>query len=211
MSNPGRDGVTQLLAAMGSGERPAVDRLLEVVYDELRALAEQCLRGERSDHTLQATALVHEAYLRLVDQRNVRWQNRAHFFAVAAQAIRRILVDHARSGQRQKRGGGQRKVLLSDVTPVVAERDLDLLALDEAMQRLAQDEPFEARIVEMRFFAGLTIEEVAEVVGVNEKTVRRHWNYAKAWLYREVAKGDTGAEPPASTRADARAEQDNPS
>jgi RNA polymerase sigma factor (TIGR02999 family) len=185
--------VTRLLEAVSGGRSEAVEQLLPAVYDELRRLAAGYLRGERPDHTLQATALVHEAYLRLVDQREARWQSRAHFFAVAAQVLRRILVDHARGKRAGKRGGGRRRVMLSDVTPVAPERDLDLLALDEALARLAVEEPIDAQVVEMRFFAGLTIEEVAEVLGVNEKTVRRHWNYAKAWLYREVGKGDTGA------------------
>ncbi len=191
MGGTGRHEVTQLLAAVRVGQREAVDKLLVAVYEELHALAEQSMRDERPDHTLQPTALVHEAYLRLVEQRSVDWQDRAHFFAVAANALRRVLVDHARAHKRQKRGGGKPTIPLSDVTPLVPLPDLDLMALDEALKKLAEDEPREARIVEMRFFAGLTLEEIAVVLGVNEKTVRRHWNYAKAWLYREVAKGDT--------------------
>ena len=194
MASPDRHDVTQLLAAVSGGQRQAVDGLFEAVYAELRALAAKCLENEHSGHTLQATALVHEAYLRLVVQSGVRWQNRAHFFAVAAQAIRRVLVDHARGNKRAKRGGGGQRVQLSDVSPLASQPDLDLLALDEALKRLEEDEPMDARVVEMRFFAGLTIEEAAEVLGVNEKTVRRHWNYAKAWLYREVIKGNTRAD-----------------
>jgi RNA polymerase sigma factor (TIGR02999 family) len=183
--------VTGLLEDVSEGRREAVDQLLAAVYGELRGLAHNALCGERAGHTLQATALVHEAYLKLVDQTHARWQNRAHFFAVAAQAIRRILVDHARTSKRQKRGGGRARVMLSDVTPIAPRHDLDLVALDEALQRLAEKEPTEARIVEMRFFSGLTLDEIAEVLDVNERTVRRRWNYARAWLYREITKGDT--------------------
>jgi RNA polymerase sigma factor (TIGR02999 family) len=182
--------VTRLLDEVTSGRRVAVDELLTAVYGELRGLAQRALRDERAGHTLQATALVHEVYLKLVDQTHARWQSRAHFFAVAAQAIRRILVDHARTVGRQKRGGGRARVALSDVTPLAPRRDLDLLALDEALQRLTDNEPTEARIVEMRYFAGLTIDEIAEVLDLNERTVRRRWNYARAWLYREITKGD---------------------
>lgn len=196
MGGPDRQDVTQLLSAVRDGREPAVDQLLEAVYDELRELAAECLRSERPNHTLQPTALVHEAYLRLVDRSDIEWQDRAHFFAVAAQAIRRILVDHGRSVRRQKRGGGQTKIRLSDVTPVAPQEVYDVLALDEALDRLAQAEPLDARIVEMRFFSGLTIEEVAEVLSVNEKTVRRHWTYAKAWLYRELSKDHNRSAPP---------------
>ncbi len=199
MASPGRHDVTQLLAAVSAGQRQATDELLEAVYDELRALGQHLLREERPDHTLQATALVHEAYLRMVDQREVRWQNRAHFFAIAAQAMRRILVDHARGQMRHKRGS-RKRVLLSDVASIAPQRDVELLALDEAMQRLEEVEPLDARIVELRALGGLTVGEVAEVLSVNEKTVWRHWNYAKAWLFNELTKGDSRKDIPAEQR-----------
>jgi RNA polymerase sigma-70 factor (ECF subfamily) len=199
MASTGRHDVTRLLDAVSTGQCQPTDDLLQTVYEELRALAEHFLHTERPDHTLQATALVHEAYLRLVDQRNVRWQNRAHFIAIAAQAMRRVLVDHARGQLAQKRGS-RKRVLLSDVTPIASLRDVDLLALDEALHRLEQIEPLDARIVEMRALGGLTVQEVAEVVKVDEKTVRRHWNYATAWLYRELTKGDSRQGVPARKR-----------
>jgi len=184
--------LTRILETVAHGGEDAVDRLLPLVYRELRVLAERSLRHERQDHTLGATALVHEAYLKLVDQKNVKWQSRAHFLAIAAQAIRRILVDHARTKKREKRGGGRQRIPLSAVFPTMpVGRNLDLLALEEAMERLAREEPVESRVVEMRFFGGMTINEVAEVLGISDRTVRRRWSYAKAWLYREVTKGDT--------------------
>jgi len=191
MSGPLRQDVTALLAAVGAGDQKAVDELFPVVYEQLRGLAVQALRRERLDHTLQPTALVHEAYLRLVNQREADWQNRAHFCAVAARAIRRVLIDHARAHKRQKRGGGRAEITLSVATPIFEEREVDLLALDEALARLAEVEPLEARIVEMRFFAELTVQEIAQVLGITDRSVRRHWNYAKAWLFREIRKGDT--------------------
>ena len=199
MASPGRHDVTQLLAAVSAGQRQAADELMQAVYDELRALGQHLLREERPDHTLQATALVHEAYLRMVDQREVRWQNRAHFFGIAAQAMRRILVDHARGQMRQKRGG-RKRVLLSDVAPIAPQLDVDLLALDEAIGRLEEVEPLDARIVEMRALGGLSVKEVAEVLSIDEKTVWRHWNYAKAWLYNELTKGDSRQDIPAEKR-----------
>ncbi|MCK4284140.1 MAG: sigma-70 family RNA polymerase sigma factor [Candidatus Brocadiae bacterium] len=194
MSGPQGQDVTALLVAVGAGDRQAVDALFPVVYEQLRGLAAQALQRERPDHTLQPTALVHEAYLRLVNQREADWQNRAHFCAVAAQAIRRVLIDHARGHRRQKRGGGKAAVTLSVASPIFEEREVDLLALDEALSRLAEVEPLEARIVEMRFFAELNVEEIAKVLGISDRSVRRHWNYAKAWLYREIRKGDTKLE-----------------
>ena len=167
-------------------------------------MAQSLLAAERPDHTLQATALVHEAWLKLADQSGARWQDRAHFFAVAAQAMRRVLVDHARAKNRQKRGGGQRPVLLSDFCRTVLPRDIELLALDEALDALAADDPVDAQIVEMRFFAGLKVREIAAVLGVNEKTVQRRWNYAKARLHqliggegRNKVNGYEPPEPPA--------------
>lgn len=181
--------LTRLLATLKTGEPGAANRIFPAVYAELRALAEACLREERAGHTLQATALVHEAYLKLIDQHNATWGNRAQFFAVAAQAMRRILVDHARGKKRQKRGGNGRQILLTDISPIIPDRDLDLIALDEALSRLAEIAPTDARVVEMRFFAGLTEGEIAHVLEVTDRTVRRHWNYAKAWLFREIGKG----------------------
>lgn len=183
--------VTGLLLRASEGDRDSVDALLPLVYDELRRLAEHHLQSERPDHTLQATALVHEAYLRLIDQTRVQWRNRAHFFAVAAQAIRRILVDHARMKQRAKRGGGWQRIELDDQSPVDAEPTVDLISLDTALTALADKHPDKAHVVEMRFFGGLSSEETAQVLGVSTRTVERRWQYARAWLYR--AMGDTAA------------------
>jgi len=181
-----RPNITQILKKATSGDDSAVRRLMPLVYDELRALAESYLRQERSDHTLQATALVHEAYVRLIKQEDVEWQNRAHFFAVAAQAIRRILVDHARARGRGKRGGGLQRVRLDENVAVLEERDLDLVALDESMEKLARLHERQARIVELRFFGGLTLKEVGEFLGVSPRTVDGDWRMARAWLRREL-------------------------
>lgn len=189
MTPPHTQEVTQLLVKLSSGDRSALDELLPLVYDELRRLANRYLRRERSDHTLQATALVNEAYLRLVDQ-NVPWQNRAHFFGVAAEMMRRILVDHARSHQAQKRGSGGIKLSLDDAINMSDERATDLIALDDALNALAEFDPQKSRIVELRFFAGLSIEETAKVLGIGTATVIRQWKTAKAWLYHEVSKGN---------------------
>jgi len=178
--------ITQILKKATSGDDSAVRHLMPLVYNELRALAESYLRHERSDHTLQATALVHEAYVRLIKQDEVEWQNRAHFFAVASQAIRRILVDHARARQRGKRGGGLQRVRLDEDVAVLEERDLDLVALDESMEKLAGLNERQARIVELRFFGGLTLKEVAEFLGVSPRTVDGDWSMARAWLRREL-------------------------
>ena len=186
MSETPNQDVTQLLARWSGGDREALEQLLPLVYRELRQLADRYLRRERSDHTLQATALVHEAYLKLIDQQNVRWQNRAHFFGVAAQMMRRILVDHARSSQAEKRGGEFQKFSLDENIDVSGERASDLVALDEALERLAQLDPQKARVVELRFFGGLSVEETAEVLGVSAPTVKRQWRMAKAWLYGQV-------------------------
>lgn len=160
---------------------------MPMVYGELHRLARRYLRRERSDHTLQSTALVHEAYLRLVDQKGVQWQNRAHFFAVAAQMIRRILVDHARTHNAEKRGGGACKLALDEAIAVPQRRDLNLVALDEAIDGLAAIDPQQGRIVELRFFGGLSIEETAEVLSISPATVKRDWAVAKAWLYRDLS------------------------
>lgn len=161
---------------------------MPLVYGELRRLAQAYLRRERSDHTLQSTALVHEAFLRLVNQRNVQWKNRAHFFGIAAQLIRRILVDHARAHQAGKRGAGAFKLSLDEAIGVPDKQDLDLVALDDALQRLTGLDAQQGRIVELRFFAGLSIEETAEVLDISPATVKREWSTARAWLFRDLSK-----------------------
>jgi RNA polymerase sigma factor (TIGR02999 family) len=181
------DDVTQLLENWSNGDREALERLMPLVYDELHRLARGYLRRERSDHTLQSTALVHEAYLRMVDQKNVRWQNRAHFFGVAAQSIRHILVDHARSHLAAKRGAGAAKLSLDEAIGVPEKKEVDLLALDQALEGLAALDPQQGRIVELRFFGGLSIEETAEVLHISTATVKRDWVMAKAWLYQNLA------------------------
>ncbi|MGH9630291.1 MAG: sigma-70 family RNA polymerase sigma factor [Bryobacteraceae bacterium] len=193
MSAPGPEDVTRLLINWRNGDQQALEQLMPLVYGELRKLANRYLRRERSDHTLQSTALVHEAYLRLVDQRSVQWQNRAHFFGVAAQMIRRILVDHARGHQTSKRGGGAPKLSLDEAVAVAEKRDLDLVALDDALNGLAAIDPQQSRIVELRFFAGLSIEDTAEVLGISPATVKRDWTIAKAWLYRDMMGKDAAS------------------
>ena len=168
-------------------EKEALDKLMPAVYDELRRQAARYLRREQAGHTLQTTALIHEAYMRLVDQRNVQWQNRAQFFGIAAQMMRRILVDHARTKKRVKRGGSDVKISLADATIPVKEQDLDIVALDEALTRLAEIDEQQSRVVELRFFSGLTVEETAEVMGISPATVKRDWSMAKAWLHRELS------------------------
>lgn len=180
--------VTQLLSAYSRGDQQALDRLLPLVYDELRRLAGGYLRRERSDHTLQATALVHEAYMRLVEQ-DVSWQNRAHFFGVAAQMMRRILVDHARGHAAAKRGSGGIKLALDELVDLSDEKAADLVALDDALNALAAIDEQKSRIVELRYFGGLSIEETAHVLNIGTATVTRQWNIAKAWLYKEVTGG----------------------
>jgi RNA polymerase sigma factor (TIGR02999 family) len=180
--------VTELLQQWSRGREEALERLLPEIYAELRGLAASYLRGERRDHTLQPTALVHEAYLRLVDQRAVHWQNRAHFFGIAAQAMRRILVDHARARGADKRGSGQRPVPLDEALAIGAMPDVTLLALDEALMRLAAMDSQQGRVVELRFFGGLTMEETAEALRISPATVGREWALAKAWLYAELAR-----------------------
>lgn len=168
------------------GDRGVLDDLLPVVYGELRKLASSYLRRERIGHTLQPTALVHEAYMRLVDQTQVQWQNRAHFFGVAAQMMRRILVDHARAHEAEKRGGEFQKLSLDENIDVSGERDVNLVALDDALNLLSEIDPQKMKIVELRFFGGLSVEETAEVLGVSAPTVKRQWRMAKAWLYGQV-------------------------
>ena len=178
--------VTQLLCMWSGGDRAALESLMEAVYAELRRLAHSYLRRERPGHTLQSTALVHEAYLRLIDQKNVTWQNRAHFFGIAASMMRRILVDHARSRQASKRGKGVSLLVLDEAIAGSGPRDLNLVALDRALDSLAEIDPQQSRIVELRFFAGLSIEDTAEVLKISPATVKREWAMAKAWLYREM-------------------------
>lgn len=189
MSMPPQEGVTQLLVQCSEGNREAFNALLPLVYDELRRLAGFYLNRERSGHTLQSTALVHEAYLRLVDQTHVRWQNRAHFFAIASQMIRRILVDYSRGHRTSKRGGGAVKLQLDDALAVPGKSDLELVALDDCLNSLAELDPKQARIVELRFFGGLSIEETAEVMQSSPATIKREWSSAKAWLFREMQRG----------------------
>jgi RNA polymerase sigma factor (TIGR02999 family) len=184
--NPSPGYTTQLLRAWSQGDRAALDQLMPLVYDELRRLAHHYLRQQRPEHTLQATVLVHEAYLRLVDQKIMNWQNRAHFFGIAANIMRSILVDYARRKHAAKRGGGKPTLVLDDAVGVSRESEVDLVALDEALIGLSAIDPRQGRIVELRFFGGLRVEEVAEVLGVSPITVKREWRTAKAWLHREL-------------------------
>ena len=178
---------------MREGDPDAERYLLAVVYPELKAIAARCLRRERHDHTLQPTALVHEAYLKFVDQRRATWQNRAQFFAVAATIMRRILLDHARAKDAEKRGGSRTRVELDDATVAIRERDVDLLELDEALSRLAERDPDAARLVELKFFGGLTTDELADALGTSASTVEREWSAARAWLYRALKQPHTNA------------------
>ena len=180
--------VSRLLRAWSDGDRRALERLTPIVYEELRRLARRYMRGEHAGHTLQSTALVNEAYLRLVDYKRMQWQNRAHFFAMSAQLMRRILVEHARR-HNLKRGGGVQHVSLEQAAVIGSARAEDLVALDDAMNELARIDPRKARAVELRFFAGLSVAETAEVLKVSSVTVMRDWSSAKAWLYREMSGG----------------------
>ena len=182
-----QQGVTELLVAWGEGDRAALDELMPVVYDELRRLAQKYLSRERPGHTLQTTALVHEAYLRLVDQKSINWQNRAQFFGIAAQMMRRILINHAKDRNAKKRQGYATRVSLDEAVSFFEKRELDLVALDEALNTLATLDPQQTRIVELRFFGGLTIEEVAEVLGISPATTKRDWDSAKLWLRRQLS------------------------
>jgi RNA polymerase sigma factor (TIGR02999 family) len=181
---PASQDVTRLLVDWSNGDQAALDKLLPLVNAELRQLARRYMRRENPGHTLQTSALVNEAYLRLIDQRQVRWQNRAHFFGIAAQLMRRILIDHARSHYYAKRGGGALKVSLDEAAAVTEARAAELLAVDEALEKLTAMDVRKGRIVELRFFGGLTEEETAEVMGVSMPTVQREWRAAKAWLRR---------------------------
>ncbi len=180
--------VTKFLRAWSDGDRAALDSMIPIVYDELHRLARRYMKGERAGNSLQTTALVNEAYMRLVDYKNMQWQNRAHFFAVSAQLMRRILVDHARR-HNLKRGGGVQHVSLDDTAIVGGERAADLVALDDALNLLGTLDPRKVQVVEMRFFGGLSVEETAEILKVSAVTVMRDWNTAKAWLYRQLAPG----------------------
>src|SRR5271157_2029259 len=182
--------VATLLGELDIGHDKAAADLVVLLYSELRSLASRYLRRERSDHTLQTTALVHEAYLRLADQREVRWKNREQFLGVAAQLMRRILVDYSRGHGAKKRGKGFEKVFLEEAAGVSKGKTADVIALDEALTRLAEFDPQQAQLVELRFFGGLSIEEAAGVLGISRTTVKRNWNLAKAWLARELRRGD---------------------
>ena len=181
------EGITELLIDWGQGDQLALEKLLPLVYDELRRLAHNYLRREPAGHTLQPTALVNEAYLKLVGQKRVNWQNRAHFFAISAKLMRRILVDHARQRQAAKRGGSdQQRLSITSAETLIKQPEIDLLALNEALDELAQMDPQQGRIVELKFFGGLSIEETAEVLGISHATVERDWKLARAWLRRQL-------------------------
>lgn len=188
MNTSSTSHITRRLQAWQGGDMEALNNLIQVVYKELRRLANHYLSSERVDHTLQPTALVHEAYLRLMGQNRVQWQNRAHFFGVAAQMMRRILVDHAKSNHRVKRGGAAPKLSLDEAMTIYKEQDEQIIALDEALVRLKSIDPRKSDTVELRYFGGLSIEETAEVLNVSVNTVMRDWNMARAWLYQELKK-----------------------
>jgi RNA polymerase sigma factor (TIGR02999 family) len=191
--------ITRLLLDWRNGDQTALDRLMPLVYEELRRMANHYMRNERKGHTLQTSALVNEAYLRLVDHENIEWQNRAHFFGVAAQSIRHILVDHARGHKAAKRGAGAAKLSLDEAIGVPEKKEVDLLALNEALERLAALDRQQANVVELRFFGGLSIKETAEALGIAEQTVKWTWRMARAWLLRELGdergKGPDGDRP----------------
>ncbi|HEX8999736.1 MAG TPA: sigma-70 family RNA polymerase sigma factor [Blastocatellia bacterium] len=190
MSDPHSQEITHLLRAWGQGDAAALEKLMPLVYAELRRLARRYMKRQRPDHPLQTTALVNEAYLRLIDSSRVQWQDRAHFFAVSAQLMRRILVDFARAQGNLKRGGGAQQLSLDQAMAVSAERSADLIALDDALNTLATMNPRQSQIVELRYFGGLSEEETAEALKVSPRTVRRDWSLARAWLYRELNRGE---------------------
>jgi len=196
MSTPSPGDVTRLLQAWGRGEEAALDRLVPLVYRDLHLRARRCMAGERVEHSLQTTALIHEAYLRLVGPSPAAWESRGHFFAVAARVMRRILVDHARARRAQKRGGDGRAVTLDEGLVVAGGPDRDLVSLDDALQALATFDERKARVVEMRFFGGLSVEETAEVLKVSPQTVLRDWKLAKVWLLREMKRGEVATARP---------------
>jgi RNA polymerase sigma factor (TIGR02999 family) len=189
MEGPGHEQVTRLLAAIDSGDRQAASDLLPLVYAELRDLAQHKLAQEPSGHTLQATALVHEAYLRLLGEDEPKWDNHRHFFAAAAEAMRRILIERARRRKRIKHGGGRQRLRLDDVVPASDESSVDLLALDDALERLEAFDARKSKIVKLRYFAGLTIEETAAALDVSPATVKSDWQFARAWLHRDLGRG----------------------
>ena len=189
------ENVTRLLQDWGKGDQQALEELLPLIYNELRRLAHNFLYRERPEHTLQTTALVHEAYLKLIDQRDARWQNRAHFFAIAAQAMRRILIDSARRHAAMKRGGPSEKLSLDEALSISVEPDANLLALDEALTALAEIDPQQSRIVELRYFGGLTIEETAEVMKISPATIKREWAMARAWLHQALTENPSEPAP----------------
>lgn len=195
------DEVTRLLHDWGNGDQKALEKLVPLIYDELRQLAHKCLYRERPGHTLQTTALVHEAYLKLIDQRDARWQNRAHFFAIASQAMRRILVDSARRHTAMKRGGPAENLPLEEAATVSLEPDPILLPLDEALNKLAAIDSQQGRIVELRYFGGLTIEETAEVMKLSTDTVKREWAMARAWLRQTMSDQPPGQPADSSPQA----------
>ncbi|MHC4594217.1 MAG: ECF-type sigma factor [Planctomycetota bacterium] len=182
--------VTRILNAIGQGDARATDELLPLVYEELRHLAAQKLSREPLGQTLQATALVHEAYIRLVEAKDRDWNSRGHFFRAAAEAMRRILVENARSKQRLKRGGNRERLTLDEAAITTDKQDLDLLALDEALAKLEADDPEKASLVKLRYFAGLTTSQSAEILKISLPTANRHWSYARSWLFQEISKGD---------------------
>jgi len=187
-SSPG--SITRLLVDWRDGDKAALDRLIPLVYKELRRLAGYYMRRQPADHTLQTSALINEAYLRLIDHKNMRWENRAHFFAVAAQAMRRILVDHARRRDYAKRGGGALKVSFDEAVIGAEERGAELIALDDALKDLAAIDPRKCQVVELRYFGGLSVDETAAVLGVSPVTVMREWRSAKGWLLKAISKGE---------------------
>lgn len=190
MKQPSNE-ITELLIAWSGGDKKALDELMHIVYDELHRLAHHHLAKERQDHTLQTTALVNEAYMKLVDQKRVKWQNRSHFFALSSQLMRRILVDYARSRQYAKRGGGASALPLNEALIVTPERAAEMIALDDALTELAKHDERKARIVELRFFAGMNIDETSELLGVSPGTVMKDWTLAKAWLQREMDRSNS--------------------
>jgi RNA polymerase sigma-70 factor, ECF subfamily len=178
--------ITQLLAEWSNGNQTALDKLYPLVYDELHQMAQRYMNRERQGHTLQTTALINEAYVRLVDQKQVHWQNRAHFFAISAKIMRRILIDHARRHDYAKRGGGAQKISLDEIAVMAVEPAASVLRLDEALNRLGEIDPRRSQVVELRYFGGLNNEEIAGVLKISENTVTRDWNMARAWLYQEL-------------------------
>lgn len=197
---PSEADVTALLSELGKGNQDAAEKLIPLVYDELKRLARGYLRWEREDHTLQTTALVHEAYLRLVRQQATNWQGRSHFFGIAARLMRRILIDHARAHLREKRGGGLSVLPLNDAFAFSPEHSEELIKLDDALHRLARLDPRQSRVVELRFFGGLSVEETAEFLQISPKTVKRDWAVAKAWLHAEVRGHNGDHSRPVATR-----------